>query len=187
MSSRRGGGYLLVLPGMPAAAVQGADRIPVRVWAAVLADAEVRRRYYGQIWQGRGHWWWLGAIDGSGHGSIRAQGRQFSAHTLGWQLAHGLVQPGGNGEPVIRHACDNASCQRPACLMSGTRAENTADYQARRWRADSPLADIRGARGRAVAVRDAIRTALRAGADPEQAALRAVSAGIPADQQTLPW
>jgi len=77
-----------------------------------------------------------------------------SAHALGWQLSHGVAQPFAGEMPVIRHACDNASCQRPACLLAGTAAENAADYQARRWRTGSPLADIRGARGRAVAVRD---------------------------------
>jgi hypothetical protein len=48
-----------------------------------------------------------------------------------------------------------------------------------------PLADHRGARGRAVAIRDAILTALRSGSDVEEALQQAIAAGIPPHQQRL--
>ncbi|MGO9053154.1 MAG: hypothetical protein ACLP70_08020 [Streptosporangiaceae bacterium] len=175
-----------VLPGMPVTCAPGIDRIPAQVWAEIIADPATASRYYAQVWRGTGHWWWTGALDGSGHGSIWVHRRQVSAHALGWQLSHGVAQPFAGEMPVIRHACDNASCQRPACLLAGTAAENAADYQARRWRTGSPLADIRGARGRAVAVRDAILSAGRDGTPAEEAIERALAAGIPAGQESLP-
>lgn len=164
----------------------GIDRIPARVWAEIIADPATAVRYHGQIWRGAGHWWWIGALDGSGHGSIWAQGRQLSAHALGWQLSHGLAQLVAGEMPVIRHACDNASCQRPECLRAGTAADNAADYRLRRWRTGSPLADTRGARGRAVAVREAIVSARRDGTPIEDAIVRALAAGIPLGQDPLP-
>ena len=50
---------------------------------------------------------------------------------------------------------------------------------ARRGRKDGPLADRRGARGRAVAIRNAILAARRDGSNIEEALERAISAGIP--------
>ncbi len=127
---------------------------------------------------GARHWWWTGALDGSGHGGCWAHGRQVSAHALGWQLCYGLAQPVAGEMPVIRRACDNASCQRPECLLAGTAADNAADYQVRRWRTGSSLADIRGSRGRAVAIREAILSASRDGASVDDAIDRAWSSNV---------
>ena len=70
-------------------------------------------------------------------------------------------------------------------LIIGTQPDNVRDYVARRGRASGPLADRRGARGRAVAIRAAILTARRAGADIEEALQRAIEAGIPPHQDRL--
>lgn len=85
--------------------------------------------------------------------------------------------------PLIRHRCDEASCHNPACWMTGTGADNAADYQARQM--TGPLTDQRGAAGRATAIRDAILAALATGNDVRQAIERASAAGLPHVQDTL--
>ena len=51
----------------------------------------------------------------------------------------------------------------------GTQPDNIWDYVARRGREGGPLADRRGARGRAIAIRAAILAACRAGVNIEEA------------------
>ena len=70
-------------------------------------------------------------------------------------------------------------------LITGTQPNNVRDYQTRRGREGGPLADRRGARGRAVAIRDAILTAQRAGTSIEDALHQAIIAGIPPRQERL--
>jgi len=58
---------------------------------------------------------------------------------------------------VVAHRCDNALCQLPEHWKESTHAENKREWAARRHSLSGPLRDVRGARGRAVAVRDAVR------------------------------
>jgi hypothetical protein len=92
--------------------------------------------------------------------------------------------PGGRarGDPG---RCDETSCQNWDHLLPGTQPDNIHDYRARRGREDGPLADRRGAQGRATAIRDAILAARRTGTSTEQALQRAINAGIPPHQQRL--
>jgi hypothetical protein len=95
-----------------------------------------------------------------------------------YQHAHGLnLDRLLRADLVIRHRCDEASCQNPTHLVIGTAADNSTDYQARRYRAGGPLADVRGA-GRARAIRHAIKTA-PTGPPPavEEAIMAAIRAG----------
>jgi hypothetical protein len=108
-----------------------------------------------------------------------------TAHAYAYQLHYGALPGAGAGQVVIRHQCDEASCQSWEDLVIGTQPDNVRDYQARRGRENGPLADRRGARGRAVAIRAAILTARRAGADIEEALQRAIIAGIPPHQERL--
>jgi hypothetical protein len=74
----------------------------------------------------------------------------------------------------------------PAHWRCGTAADNSADYQARRNDPMLPLRDSRGARGRAVAIRDAILGAQSEGASPgeiEAVIWSASAAGIPGAQE----
>jgi hypothetical protein len=75
------------------------------------------------------------------------------------------------------------------CAPGGRLAgDNVQDYLARRQDPYSPLSDRRGPRGRAVAIRGAILTALAgdAGLGEIEAAIEAASAaGIPGAQQVL--
>jgi hypothetical protein len=135
---------------------------------------------------------WVGAISSTGHGKFRAGSRArtrtepelatpsriVTAHVFAYQVRHGVIVAPSTGR-AIRHDCDETSCQNWDHLVFGTQPENVWDYRDRRGREDGPLADHRGARGRAVAIRHAILTARRSGADIEEALQRAIAAGIP--------
>lgn len=183
-----------LVPSGPGPARGSAGRLPAEEWAELLDDAATVERYRARVCERAPDkcWYWLGAISDTGHGKLRAGrgGRRavvVSAHVFGFQLAHGVLRPRNGEEIVIRHKCDEASCQNPACWIAGTRADNVADYLSRRHRGhDHPLADIRGAAGRAVAIREAILDARRSGRDVESAIWSARAAGVrDAQQDTL--
>jgi hypothetical protein len=177
-------------------------RIPRDLWEALAADEEARRRYYGKVyWRGPGRCaYFLGALSSGGHGRFRAGTRRAAAdrpgslvvpaHVYGYVLSRGVPAPDPvtGYLPVIRHRCDEPSCQAAGHLAAGSAGENVRDYLARRQDPYSPLSDRRGPRGRAVAIRDAILTALAEDASlgEIEAAIEAASAaGIPGAQQVL--
>ena len=168
------------------------------MWLTWLADEDTRRRYEALVYRrGPGQCaFWLGAISSTGHGKFRAGSRArarsetgpsriVTAHVYAYQLRHGALPAAEARQVVIRHTCDETSCQAWEHLIIGTQPDNVWDYVARRGRAGGPLADMRGARGRAVAVRTAILTARRAGGDIEEALQQAIDAGIPPHQERL--
>ncbi len=178
------------------------SRIPPDLWAALAEDAEAQARYYSKVyWRGPGQCaFFLGALSSGGHGRFRAGTRRATAnrpgtlvvpaHIYGYVLSRGAPGPDRvtGVLPVIRHRCDEPSCQAARHLAAGLPAENTRDYLARRRDPYSPLNDRRGPRGRAVALRNAILAALaeNASADEIEAAIERVSAaGIPGAQQML--
>ena len=76
------------------------------------------------------------------------------AHRFGWLLNAGDVDE----MPVnVTHSCDNPLCQNPAHFRDGTWSSNRVEYVQRRGTPTSPLRDVRGARGRALALREAAR------------------------------
>jgi hypothetical protein len=77
------------------------------------------------------------------------------AHRFGYGLAHGFDAL--MAVEVVAHACDNPLCQRPAHWCESTHAANRREWATRRHQLSGPLRDLRGARGRAVAIRDAVR------------------------------
>jgi hypothetical protein len=178
------------------------DRIPPDLWAALLDDAASRARIHEKVYRrgpGRCHYW-LGALTSSGHGRVRLGVRTASAqrpasivvpvHVYSYQESRGLLRPLPDGKyPLIRHRCNEASCLNPIHLAAGTPADNAADAVAARG-TTGPPADIRGAQGRAIAIRGAILGAIAAGATPgevEVAIEAAAAAGIPAVQMALPF
>lgn len=166
---------------------------PAVPWQALARDPATAERYEARVYRGPGptdcHWW-LGAISDSGHGKLRAGSRPagtsrvVSVHVLGYAIHHGAadLQPGA----IVRHKCDEASCQNPRHWLIGDRLQNIVDFQARRGLTGHALADVRGAAGRAVAVRDAILAAVP-GEEPAAIAA-AIAAGHPSgDRQDTLW
>ncbi|GAA3785556.1 hypothetical protein GCM10022206_26750 [Streptomyces chiangmaiensis] len=87
---------------------------------------------------------------------------------------------------MVRHTCDETSCQNPDHWMAGYRLANIMDFQARRNLSGHALADVRSAAGRAVAVRDAILAA--APGTEADAIAAALAAGHPfGDHQDTLW
>ena len=78
------------------------------------------------------------------------------AHRFGYAVTYGLDAL--LAADVIRHLCDEPSCQTPTHWAAGTAAENTTDWWQRHHTPGSPLRDTRGSRGRAEALRTASAT-----------------------------
>lgn len=157
-------------------------------WERVAADPVTVARYWAKVHR-RGEdecWFWIGAISDSGHGKIKPRGsrRTVTAHRLGWAIHYGAAAL--RDGTVTRHTCDETSCQNRRHWLTGERAQNIADYTARRLLAGHALADTRGAAGRAMAIRDAI---LAAEPGTEEAAIAAaIAAGHPSgDHQEGLW
>lgn len=183
-----------------AAPVVTAEANPA-LWQAWLTDPDTRRRFEAMVYRrGPGECaYWLGAISSTGHGKFRAGSRArprpetgpgvpsriVTAHVLAYQLHHGIIPATWGGQVVIRHRCDETSCENWDHLLIGGQPDNVRDYRARQGREDSPLADQRGARARAVAIRAAILTARRAGANIEEAIQQAIDAGTPPHRERL--
>ena len=146
-----------------------------------VADPELVDRYWSHVKVGRPDqcWLWTGAISGKGHGrfqiadahvlhsdgSIRRCTYVVIAHRFGYAALHGvdaLLQV-----PLLAHQCDNPLCQNPRCWRESNHRANGQDYSRRRDIVRGALADTRGARGRARAVRDAAKN----GADISEAVL----------------
>lgn len=177
-------------------------RIPPDLWAALLADAASRDRVHEQVYRrgpGQCHYW-LGALTSSGRGRVRLRVRAVSAPRPAsvvvaadvylYQESRGLLRPLPDGSyPLVRHRCGEPSCLNPIHLAAGTAPGDGAVMIAAGGTA-GPAADIRGAQGRAVAIRNAIVGAVAAGAAPgeiEVAIEAAAAAGIAAVQTALPF
>ncbi len=126
---------------------------------AALDDPAVVARYRALVYDQptpAGCLIWLGAISGHGHGRFwLSNGHVIVAHRFAYALRHGIGAL--NTAQQIGHTCDEASCQNPDHLQAVSAQRNTADWAARRDTIGNPLRDTRGARGRAIALRDAAR------------------------------
>src|SRR5262249_20640752 len=107
-----------------------------------------------------------------------------------YQESRGLLRPLPDGAyPLVRHRSGEPSCLNPIHLAAGTAAGNPAGAIAA-GSMTGQAADIRGAQGRAMAIRDAIVGAIAVGATLREIAVAieaAAAAGIPAVQMTLPF
>jgi hypothetical protein len=136
-------------------------RLPADLWRAFLTDPATIERYHSKVYRrpGPGCWYWLGAISSTGHGRLRCGTRALeperpatrvvASHVYGFQLTRGLLRP----DPVtglllvVRHRCDEASCHRPSHWVTGSVADNVADFTACGKVPGSPLTDRRGRPG----------------------------------------
>jgi hypothetical protein len=116
--------------------------------------------------------------------------RVVASHVCGFQRSRGLLRPDpATGLlPVIRHRCDEASCHRPSHWVTGSTADNVADFTTRGKVPGSPRTDRRGTAGRAIALRGAILAGLDRGESSERieaAIWSAGAAGVPGGQARL--
>jgi len=68
-------------------------------------------------------WPWSACKAGMGYGYFRLNGMSFTGQRVAWTIANGPVPAG----LCALHRCDNPSCQNPAHLFLGTRADNLHD------------------------------------------------------------
>ncbi len=151
-------------------------RIPAEQWRQWLEDPTVRQRFEAKVYRGLGehecHLWSAG-ISSTGHasfrcGSLPGPGRRGTvpAHLYAYQLEFGVIPRlgwSGSASENLCHRCDEHACLNPRHLRLGTLAENRQEWADRHRIPGGPLADLRGAAGRARAVASAIRQGLAAG------------------------
>ncbi len=178
-------------------ALIGTGGVPTAgLWEAWLTERTTTGRFTTKVHHRAPEacWFWTGALGSDGHGRFRVGSRPagtswvVTAHVFAYQHAHGLcVARLLTADVVIRHRCDEASCQNPAHLLIGTAADNTGDYHTRRHRIGGPLTDLRGTAGRAIAIREAILAArIHGPAATEVAITAAIAIGnSTADQPSL--
>ena len=80
--------------------------------------------------------------------------------------------------PIVAHTCDNPLCQNPEHWRASNHYLNGREYANRRHTIGTPLADKRGARGRAHEIRSAARNG--------QPIAEAVLAGLPLTHRDQP-
>ena len=151
------------------------ERVPVRrlddaglaAVAAAITDPAVLARYRAKVATVPGSecLWWTGAVagrsdrtEGGGHGRFWfATGRVIIAHRFGFAATYGVRAL--DQARLLGHRCDNVLCQRiaPGHVVVSSAIENRREWAARRNQPDSPLADPRGPRRRARALRDMAR------------------------------
>lgn len=149
------------------------DEAGLAALRAALADPVVLARYVAKTTTVPGSecLWWTGAVagrsdrertDGGGHGRFWfAPGRVIIAHRFGFAAMYGVEAL--DQARLLGHRCDNVLCQRiaPGHVVVSSAAENRREWSIRRNLPDSPLADPRGPRRRARALRGMARV------DPE--------------------
>lgn len=61
------------------------------------------------------------------YGRIKFESRVYSAHRIGYEIAHGMEPATLPPTVPVHHTCGNSLCQQPKHLQATTAAENTAE------------------------------------------------------------
>lgn len=170
---------------MPRAGLAEATRDLLR---AAVADQDTAARFHAKLRRvpGSSCCLFTGAVSGRGHGrfwvgTVLGRDVVVIAHRFAYALAHGVDAL--EQVPLLGHRCDNALCQvvGPRHVEPSTAWRNRHEWVMRRATVGGALRDSRGARGRARAIRDALRQ------DPTIESLEtAARAGLAADLNQLP-
>lgn len=154
---------------------------------AAVTDAETVARFHAKIRTVRGVECrlWDSAVSGRGHGRFwlsTSGGKDVVviAHRFAYALEWGVDAL--LAVPVLGHRCDTPLCQRigEGHVEPSSAWRNRQEWLMRRHTIGGPLRDTRGARGRARALRDALRR------DPTGAeAAAAMGAGLRGDAAQL--
>ena len=83
-------------------------------------------RFWEKVYipEGDSCWEWTGALNDSGYGAFRVNGKKVPAHVYAWTMKNGPVPEG----MIVRHkVCDFRPCVREDHLLLGTHADNMRD------------------------------------------------------------
>ena len=171
---------------MPNAGLAEAARDLLR---AAVADEATAARFRARTVHVHGYGCpvlWSGAVSGRGHGrfwlgSVGGRDVVVIAHRFAFALANGVDAL--ERVPLLGYRCDNTLCQSvtPGHVEVSSAWRNRHEWAMRRDTIGGALRDARGARGRARAIRDAIRR------DPSIDSLQAAARlGLTDDLDQLP-
>jgi len=131
----------------------------LRLLGDALARQSVVTRYWSHVSLVPGHdcVWWFGAISERGHGRfwLGTDAGGVIAHRFAYGLAFGIDELAR--AEVLDHECDNPLCQNVEHMVPTSVGGNRRRWAARRYQVGGPLRDVRGSRGRSLAIRDALK------------------------------
>lgn len=115
------------------------DTTPIVVYVPIhggqpvgLHQADIDR-FMSKVDRSSGHgpkgkcWPWTGHRQPEGYGTFQVRQRSLLAHRVAFVIENGDIPPG----LCVLHECDFPPCCNPACLWSGTKADNNDDRDAK--------------------------------------------------------